>query len=104
MPSEEHHEKVTTKCPTCGSSRVRRSHRSGNLEKFLALLGGKVRRCEACRARFVRFWFWTLNSEHAQRQMRQAWYLCLMLAGSASLVLFLLWLVNRESGGPPPGE
>ena len=42
-------------CPKCSSSRVCHTHCRGTLENILVLLRGKLRRCEVCNARFVRW-------------------------------------------------
>ena len=43
-------------CPRCGSTRVYCSHRRGLLERWLSLVGLKIRRCHACNLRFYALW------------------------------------------------
>lgn len=42
-------------CPVCGSLRTHRSRRRGLLDRMIVYIGGKIRRCDVCSTRFVRF-------------------------------------------------
>lgn len=42
-------------CPACGSLKTHRSRRRGFLDRMVAYIGGKIRRCDVCSTRFVRF-------------------------------------------------
>ena len=45
----------TQVCPKCHSAKIGLTRRRGIFEKLLVFLGGKLRRCEECRVRFVHF-------------------------------------------------
>jgi hypothetical protein len=78
-----------------------RAHRRGKLEWVLVFLGGELRRCQACRVRFVRWRKKVIYPDRARGTLRRVQQWTLVLAGMVMVVVVLLWLVNRESGSPP---
>ncbi|MGD0013665.1 MAG: hypothetical protein ABSD56_04455 [Bryobacteraceae bacterium] len=91
-------------CPNCGAPAVRRSHRKGFTERVLSLVGARVRRCHACNVRFARLFSSTVYIDDARRALRRASLVLLMLAGSALVLIVMLWLMNKQAAiGPSDG-
>ena len=89
-------------CPLCGSLVSHRSHRRGLLEKLITYTGGRIRRCEACSARFVRFGTSTATMTDVRRvnQRIVALFLKLILftVGILGGLAFLVWVWTRIPG------
>ena len=88
-------------CPSCGSPSVHRSHRKGITEFLLAVVGGRIRRCHTCNARFARIFSSAVYVDDARRIIVRAALLLLMLAAAAVVVLVMLWFMKKQAAIGP---
>ena len=88
-------------CPSCGALNVHRSHRKGMTEYLLAVIGGRIRRCHTCNARFARVFSSAVYIDDARRLLLRAALLLLMLAGAAVVVLVMLWFMKKQAAIGP---
>lgn len=84
-------------CPRCGSTRVHSSHRRGLLERFLSLVGLKIRCCHACNLRFTRFGGSTLFIEDGERALRRLALVGLMAVGAVAVLAVMMWLNAKQA-------
>jgi nitrate reductase NapE component len=89
-------------CPACGALVNHRSHRRGLLERLIIYTGGRIRRCEACSARFVRFGSSAALMEDVRQMNQRAVALFLKLivltVGILGGLAFLVWVWTRVPG------
>jgi hypothetical protein len=88
-------------CPNCGAPKVHRSHRKGLSERLLALLGARVCRCHACNLRFARLFSSTVYVDDARRLLRRAALVLSIAAGTALVLIVMLWLMNQQAAIGP---
>ena len=88
-------------CPSCGALSVHRSHRKGITEHLLAVIGGRIRRCHACNARFARVFSSAVYIDDARHVLLRAALLLMMLAGAAVVVLVMLWFMKKQAAIGP---
>ena len=88
--SKENHRR----CPRCGSDRLHQSHRRGPLERALAFIGGDIRRCHGCRARYSWFGLTALRlGDNAIDRGLSAGFV--VGAGFLLCIAFLWWMITR---------
>jgi transposase-like protein len=92
-------------CPNCGTPNVHRSHRKGITEHVLAVVGGRIRRCHSCNARFARLFNSNVYIDDARRALRRIAVGALMVVGAALVVGVMVWLMNKQAAiGPSDGS
>lgn len=68
------------------------------------LFGGELRRCNACRARFVQWGKRVIYPDKARQTLLQTRQWVMVMVGAIVAVAFLIWMASRDAGNPPAGE
>jgi hypothetical protein len=82
-------------CPRCRSQRVHRSHRRSKLDKVLYALGGDIRRCHDCQARYVGFKTFTLPLPAPHSTTAKGTSAGIMGSGFVLCLVLVLWMIRR---------
>ena len=93
---------TTTHCPQCGSTGVHRSRRRSRTERILALAGGRVRRCHGCNLRLLQIGGCLLRIDCARGAARRLGWVLWVAAGTALLLITILWLGKLTLTDPAP--
>jgi hypothetical protein len=70
-------------------------------EHLLGVIGGRIRRCHTCNARFARLFNSAVYVDDARRVLLRAALLLLMLAGATVVVLVMLWFMKKQAAIGP---
>jgi hypothetical protein len=88
-------------CPKCGSDRVHRSRRRDFMEKILAPVGGKTRRCHACDSRFMQLGGSLVRIVDLRAALRRVALAAGVLLAAALVLVVILW-IDRAQSSPAP--
>jgi|GEM_PF-6001583 hypothetical protein len=91
------HHDVPKPCPECGSTHVRWAHSRGAVEKFLCVLGLRIRCCRSCGERYTRLGGAAVRLKDVKKVGRGVLLVIFVLAVPLMVIAVISWLMDHSS-------
>jgi hypothetical protein len=88
-------------CPKCGSNRIHHSRRRDFVEKILAPVGARTRRCHACDSRFLQLGASLMRIDDVRRALRRVTLGVGVLLAAVLVLAVILWIDRAQSNQGP---